>query len=180
MNTDSQWSRQEACFARATRVWLAVNHNTSVTSGWMFEAYCTGKWAWQLSIKCVSFMRLWVSFMRLWTVAKMQRFIKSLLRKCEYLDSSPPVKYFNWPFQCGTSFVDHFCYLCLHALCLSYFRVCSLLPCGRLLGKGWPLSSCLFNCVFAIWYMYPGSGVVLDCIDSWSLPPFLLRMWLLP
>ena len=25
---------------------------------------------------------------------------------------------------------------------------------------------------FLIWY--PGSGVVLDCIDSWSLPSFLL------
>ena len=33
VNTDSQWSKQEACFARATRMWLAVNHNTSVTSG---------------------------------------------------------------------------------------------------------------------------------------------------
>ena len=26
---------------------------------------------------------------------------------------SPPVKYFYWPFQGGTSFVDHLCYLCL-------------------------------------------------------------------
>ena len=25
--------QQEACFAHVTRVWLAVNHNTSVTSG---------------------------------------------------------------------------------------------------------------------------------------------------
>ena len=33
VNTDSQWSKQEACFARVTQVWLAVNHNTSVTSG---------------------------------------------------------------------------------------------------------------------------------------------------
>ena len=33
MSTDSQWSKQKACFARATRMWLAVNHNTSVTSG---------------------------------------------------------------------------------------------------------------------------------------------------
>ena len=32
MNTDSQWSKQEACFAHAILVWLAVNHNTSVTS----------------------------------------------------------------------------------------------------------------------------------------------------
>ena len=28
-----QWSKQEACFARATQVWLAVSHSTSVTSG---------------------------------------------------------------------------------------------------------------------------------------------------
>ena len=33
MNTYSQWSKQEACFACATQVWLAVNHNTNVTSG---------------------------------------------------------------------------------------------------------------------------------------------------
>ena len=25
LNTDSQWFKQEACFACATRVWLAVN-----------------------------------------------------------------------------------------------------------------------------------------------------------
>ena len=29
-----------------------------------------------------------------------------------------------------------------YVLCLSCFRVCSLLPCGHLLGKGWPLGSC--------------------------------------
>ena len=28
MNTDSHWSKQEVCFAHATQVWLAVNHNT--------------------------------------------------------------------------------------------------------------------------------------------------------
>ena len=27
MSTDIQWSKQEACFARATQGWLAVNHN---------------------------------------------------------------------------------------------------------------------------------------------------------
>ena len=37
MHTDSQWSRQEACFACATQVWLTVNHNTSVTSGDEFD-----------------------------------------------------------------------------------------------------------------------------------------------
>ena len=30
---DNQWSKQEACFARAAHVQLSVNHNTSVTSG---------------------------------------------------------------------------------------------------------------------------------------------------
>ena len=40
MNGDSQWSKQEACYACATQVWLAVNHNTSVTSGeWI--------WCWK-------------------------------------------------------------------------------------------------------------------------------------
>ena len=28
-----QWSKQEACFAHATQVWLAVNHNTIIASG---------------------------------------------------------------------------------------------------------------------------------------------------
>ena len=61
-------------------------------------------------------------------------------------------------------------------LCLSCFHVCSLLPCGHLKGKGWPLGSCLWClmwfCYFPIWY--PGTGVVLDCIDSWSLLSFFL------
>ena len=33
VNTDGQWSKQEACFAHATQVCLGVNHYTSVTSG---------------------------------------------------------------------------------------------------------------------------------------------------
>ena len=49
-------------------------------------------------------------------------------------------------------------------------------PQTNLLGKGWPLGSCwrclLYFCYFRMWY--PGSGVVLDCIVSLSLPPFLL------
>ena len=31
----------------------------------------------------------------------------------------PPVKYFYWPFQGGTSFVEHLCYLCLEFEMLS-------------------------------------------------------------
>ena len=56
------------------------------------------------------------------------------------------------------------CVFC--AWCFSCFRVCSLLPCGHLLGKGWPLGSCwwclLYFCYFPMWYR--GSDVVLDCI----------------
>ena len=32
----------------------------------------------------------------------------------------------------------------ISVLCLSCFRVCSLLPCGDLMGKGWPLGSRLW------------------------------------
>ena len=86
---------------------------------------------------------------------------------------SPPVNYFYWPFQGGT-FLWIICVVCV--LCFSCFRACSLLPYGHLLGKGWPLGSCwcylLYYWYFPMWY--PGSGVVLDCIVSWSLPSFLL------
>ena len=44
VNTDSQWSKHEACFARATHVWLAVDHNTSVTSGeWIRCSKCIAR-----------------------------------------------------------------------------------------------------------------------------------------
>ena len=33
LEQEFQWSKQEACFARTTSVWLDVNHNTSITSG---------------------------------------------------------------------------------------------------------------------------------------------------
>ena len=85
-------------------------------------------------------------------------------------DLSPPVKYFYWPFQGGASFMDHLCYFCL------VFVMLSLMPCGHLLGKGWPLGSRLWCLIvkLSLSHWYPGSGVVLDCIDSWSLPFFLL------
>ena len=127
----------------------------------------------------------------------------------------------------------------LYVLCVSYLGVCSLLPCGHLLGKDWPLSSCLWCLIVFLslshwqrktavsgsspqltlkkgapgdqvwdllclqlasylergplmWMMplhlhvnqksdyddiwYPGSGVVLDCIDFSSLPPLFQHM----
>ena len=50
-------------------------------------------------------------------------------------------------------------------------------PC-YLVGTCWERAD-LFSIVCGVWLCfyhfhmwYPGSGVVLDCIDSWSLPPF--------
>ena len=70
--------------------------------------------------------------------------------------------------------MDPFCYL--YVSCLSCCLVCSLQPCGHLLGKGWPLGSLVCDvflcfCHFPMWC--PGSGVVLDCIDSRSFAFFL-------
>ena len=41
-----------------------------------------------------------------------------------------------------------------------------ILPCGHLLGKGLPLGSRLWCLTVSLPHWYPGSGVVLDCIDS--------------
>ena len=43
----------------------------------------------------------------------------------------------------------------INVLCSSCFCVCSLLPCGQLLGKGWPLGSCM-------WYL-----LLLSHVVSW-------------
>ena len=63
------------------------------------------------------------------------------------------------------------CLLCFHAR-LFVDDLCSSA------GKG--LSSCLSfvlsNCNIVTSNWYPGSGVVLDCIDSWSLSSFLLLL----
>ena len=87
---------------------------------------------------------------------------------------SPPVKYFYWPFQGGASFVDHLCNSVF--FCYAFMHVCLLMPCGHLLGKGWPFGSRLWCLIvkLSLSHWYPGSGVVLHCIDSWSLPSFLL------
>ena len=59
------------------------------------------------------------------------------------------------------------CFFCLvfaEPLCVSVY----LCLCGYLLGKGRPLGSRLW-CItvsLSLSHWYPGSGVVLDCIDS--------------
>ena len=39
---------------------------------------------------------------------------------------SPLLKYFYWPFQGGTSFIDHFCYLCLVFVMFSRLSIAAL------------------------------------------------------
>ena len=56
----------------------------------------------------------------------------------------------------------------LSSVCYAIVRVCLFVPCGHLLGKGLPLGSRLWcltvSLSLSLWY--PGSGVVLDCMDS--------------
>ena len=62
--------------------------------------------------------------------------------------------------------------------CYAFMYVCLLMPCGHLLRKGWPLGSRLWCLIvtLSLSHWYPGSDVVLDCIDSWSSPSFLLSL----
>ena len=56
----------------------------------------------------------------------------------------------------------------LPCVCNVFVCVCLFVPCGHLMGKGWPLGPSLWCLIvsLSIWLWYPGSGVVLDCIDS--------------
>ena len=85
----------------------------------------------------------------------------------------PSSKIFYWPFQGGTSFVDLLCFcsvLCLLCLCARLF-VCALWsPAGK--GLTFWLSFVVSTVSLSLSHWYPGSGVVLDCIDSWSLHPY--------
>ena len=71
-------------------------------------------------------------------------------------------EYLNKCFQDNFQ-IRHLCYFCLVLLCFH-----ARLFVDALLGRGWPLGSRLWCLVMTLslsnWY--PGSGVVLDCIDS--------------
>ena len=89
----------------------------------------------------------------------------------------PSSKIFYWPFQGGTSFVDLLCFcsfLYLLCLCACLF-ICALWsPAGKGLTS-W-LSFVVSTVSLLLCHWYPRSGVVLDCIDSWSLHPYLLLL----
>ena len=63
--------------------------------------------------------------------------------------------------------MDLFCFF-LSGVSYAFVRVCLFVPCGHLLGKGWPLGSRLWCLTVSLLlsHWYPGSGVVLNCIDS--------------
>ena len=62
----------------------------------------------------------------------------------------------NWT---PVTFKWHFSVL----FCYAFVRVCLLMPCGPLLGKGWPLGSRLWCLIvkMSLSNWYPGSGVGL-------------------
>ena len=53
-------------------------------------------------------------------------------------------------------------------VCYAFVHVCLFVPCGQLLLKGWPLGSSLWCLIVSLSLSHwnPGSGVVLNCIDS--------------
>ena len=61
----------------------------------------------------------------------------------------------------------------IYFLCLSCFHVCWP-PEGKGLTSWLLFVMLIVICYFPIWY--PPTGVVLDCIDSWSLLSFLLSL----
>ena len=58
--------------------------------------------------------------------------------------------------------------LFLSCFCYAFVLICLLMPCGHLLGKSRPLGSRLLCLIvkLSLSHWYPGSGVVLECIDS--------------
>ena len=56
----------------------------------------------------------------------------------------------------------------LSCVCCAFVRACLDVPRGHLLGKGLPLGSRLWcpTVSLSLFHWYPGSGVVLDCINS--------------
>ena len=84
-----------------------------------------------------------------------------------------PCKRCCWPFKGGTSFVDLLCFFCLVfvlSLCVSVY-LCLVVTCLERADLGSRLWCITVSLSLSRWY--PGSGMVLDCIGSWSLHPNL-------
>ena len=79
---------------------------------------------------------------------------------------SPPVKYFTDRSK-AVLLLWIFYVFVLSCVCYVFVHVCLYVLYGHLLGKGWPLGSRLWclTVSLSLSQWYPGSGVVLDCID---------------
>ena len=77
-----------------------------------------------VSASKTTYYLLAVVIFHFWKVASASEF---RVRLAPWNRFSPPVKYFYWPFQGGTSFMDHLCFsgLCLLCLCGCLF-ICAL------------------------------------------------------
>ena len=78
-------------------------------------------------------------------------------------------------------FIYFFCGSFMFLFCLVFAMFCArLFICASWSPAGKGLTSWLWFVVssvsLSLSHWYPGSGVVLDCIDSWSLQPYLLSM----
>ena len=80
-------------------------------------------------------------------MTRTQQYIKLNTGAKEIQLVNPPVKQFYWPFQGGTSFVDHLCYLYpVYVMRLRLFIAALLSPAWKGLTS-W-LSLVMFNCIF--------------------------------
>ena len=61
-------------------------------------------------------------------------------RETFYRRHTVPVKFVTWKIGPVTLYGIFFCLI----FCYAFVRVCLLIPCGHLLGKGWPLGSRLW------------------------------------
>ena len=98
---------------------------------------------------------------------KIIRLVVFFLPKIKVSSLSPAPSSTHMPFcvhvgMSPTSFVDHFFYLCLS---LTYCLVCVLHPYGQLLASRRFCMWC-FLVLLSLSIRCPGSGMVLDCIDS--------------
>ena len=90
---------------------------------------------------------------------------------CRETGLSPPVKYFNWLFQGGTSLVDQLCYL---------WFVFAFTSCGHLLRKGWSLGSYLWCLIVFLSLFHVVSWVRCGMLLYWFLTfAFFLTLKLL-
>ena len=66
----------------------------------------------------------------------------------------------------------------IYVSCLCLFSCLFIAPCGQLLRKCWSLGSLVCDVLLCLsHFSCPGSGVVLDCIDSWYLPSFCSALY---